>query len=107
MDLNKLFEQGTGFEWDEGNLKKNWVKHHVSAAECEQAFFNEPLQVFEDVMHSEHERRFNALGRTDAGRRLFVVFVTRKNWVRVLSARDMSRKERKEFRIYEKENPAF
>ncbi|MCK4304149.1 MAG: BrnT family toxin [Candidatus Eisenbacteria sp.] len=85
----------TGFQWDKGNFLKNWEKHEVRPDECEQIFFNRPLLVVADEGHSKTEARFYALGQTDAGRRLFIVFTIRKTLVRVISARDMSRKERK------------
>jgi uncharacterized DUF497 family protein len=88
----------TGFDWDEGNLVKNWERHRVSASECEQIFFNRPLVTSSDPQHSAEEVRFFALGHTDGGRLLFVVFTVRKQRIRVISARDMSRKERK---VYE------
>ena len=98
MDPNDILASLTGFEWDDGNLTKNWEKHQVSALECEQVFFNRPLISFPDELHSETEPRFYALGQTDTGRRLFIVFTARSDLIRVVSARDMSRKERK---IYE------
>jgi uncharacterized DUF497 family protein len=87
-----------GFEWDEGNLPKICEKHNVSGAECEQMFFNHPLIAARDEKHSRGEDRYYALGHTDAGRLLFVVFTIRKELVRPISARDMNRKERK---VYE------
>ena len=86
-----------GFAWDEGNLLKNWEKHGVSASECEQIFFNNPLIAGLDEKHSGREPRHYALGITDAKRGLFVAFTIRKNRIRVISARDMSRNERKVF----------
>ena len=86
-----------GFEWDEGNLLKNWEKHRVAAAECEQVFFGRPLMTRTDTERSEEETRWYALGVTDAGRRLFIVFTVRQKRLRVISARDMSRRERKVF----------
>lgn len=88
----------TGFEWDEGNLLKNWEKHRVSAAECEQIFFNRPLVAGADEQHAQREARFYALSQTDFGRLLFVVFTTRGNRIRVISARDMNRKEKKVYK---------
>jgi len=88
----------TGFEWDVGNADKNWEYHQVARGEAEGIFFNRPVVVAADLAHSERERRFAALGRTDQGRRLTVVFTVRATLVRVISARDMSRRER---RIYE------
>ena len=93
----------TGFEWDEHNAGKNWQKHRVSPSECEEIFFNRPLVVEDDVRHSEKEHRFYALGHTDARRMLFGVFVVRQNLIRVISARDMNRKERKAYESHEKE----
>lgn len=86
-----------GFDWDEANLAKNWEKHHVTPWECEQAFFNIPLVVAEDAAHSLTEARYYVLGHTDAGRRLFLVFTIRTRKVRVISARDMSAKERRTY----------
>jgi uncharacterized protein len=85
-----------GFEWDYGNARKSSDKHGVSQAEAEQVFFNQPLLIGEDPRHSVHEPRFHALGRTDEGRPLHVTFTLRSaaTRIRVISARDMSRKER-------------
>jgi uncharacterized protein len=69
----------------------------VSQAECEQVFFNRPLVVAEDVLHSSGEVRFFALGQSDAGRHLFVAYTLRGEKVRVISARDMTRREQKEY----------
>ena len=91
-----------GFDWDKGNLEKNRVKHGVSPSECEWAFFNQPFIVFRDEAHSGQENRYYALCRTDRKRRLFLVFMIRKNRVRIISARDMSHKEREVYRRYEK-----
>ncbi len=87
-----------GFDWNGGNAEKNWRTHQVSPAECEQAFFNNPLFVVNDEKHSVKEKRYFVLGQTDAGRELFIAFTMRKKLVRVISARDMHRKERKVFR---------
>ena len=88
----------TGFEWDEHNAAKNWERHGVSPYECEEVFFNSPLVVQEDRKHSGQELRFYALGQTHAGRLRFVVFTLRGQSIRVISARDMSRKEREVYR---------
>jgi len=98
MDSSEAIANVTGFQWDEGNLLKNWEKHRVSAVESEQVFFNQPVLAVPDEQHSDSEARFYILGQTDTGRKLFIVFSTRDNLIRVISARDMNRKERK---IYE------
>lgn len=84
-----------GFDWDQGNIKKNWERHRVTHVECEEVFFKKPFVVKEDRPHSEMEDRYYLLGKTDAGRFLFVVFAVRRNKIRVISARDMNKKERK------------
>jgi uncharacterized protein len=94
MSIQDRLAAATGFDWDPGNREKNWLGHDVTNTECEQVFFNERLVVFSDAKHSQDEDRFYALGRTSADRRLFVVFTMRGTLVRVISARDMSRKER-------------
>jgi uncharacterized DUF497 family protein len=90
-----------GFDWDEGNARKSSEKHGVSQSEAEQVFFNEPLLMVPDDRHSLAERRIHALGRTDDGRALHVTCTLRQDGtlIRVISARDMNRKER---HIYEK-----
>jgi hypothetical protein len=95
-----LLSDLAGFEWDDGNRNKNWKKHHVAWWECEQVFFNQPLYVLPDPEHSTGEQRFYVLGVTNAGRLLFLAFTQRKRKIRVISARDMSKKERKAY--YEK-----
>jgi uncharacterized protein len=93
IDLGQI----TGFDWDDGNNRKSADKHDVSQAEAESVFFNDPLIVVEDSRHSERERRFNALGRTAQNRLLHITFTVRRGgtMIRVISARDMHRKERK------------
>ena len=83
----------SGFEWDNGNQQKN-VKHGVAPAEAEQVFLNEPLIVLDDLKHSDTEQRFHALGKTYEGRFLQITFTIRTSRIRVISARDMHRKER-------------
>jgi uncharacterized DUF497 family protein len=86
----------TGFDWDEGNARKNVDKHGVSQAEAEQVFFNQPLLTKEDAQHSHTEPRWHALGVTDRERLLHITFTMRFDGtkIRVISARDMHRKER-------------
>ena len=89
-------EQGIGFDWDAGNRGKN-AKHRVSDDECEEVFFNLPLVLGPDEGHSAKEERHYVLGQTNADRRLFVAFTMRGTSIRVISARDMTRKERRAY----------
>ena len=99
MDPLKRLLGCTGFEWDEGNAIKIWEKHRVSPSECEEAFFNRPLLVGPDEKHSGTEPHHYVLAHTDRGRRVFVVFTIRGTLIRVITARDMNRRER---RLYER-----
>lgn len=89
-----------GFDWDKGNINKNWEKHKIKAEECEQIFFNKPLIITVDEKHSQVEERFYALGRTIENKVLFIAFTIRKNKIRIISARIMNKIEKK---IYEQE----
>ncbi len=84
----------TGFQWDDGNSEKNWISHQVAKSECEQIFFNQPLVIGNDEKHSKIEKRYYVLGQTDCDRQLYIVCTVRQNLIRVISARDMSKKER-------------
>ena len=92
FDLSKI----EGFEWDEGNLK-HIKKHNVNYRECEEAFLNKPLIINEDETHSQAEERLRVYGQTDKRKLLFMIFTIRNNKIRVVSARDQNKKERKEF----------
>jgi hypothetical protein len=91
----------SGFEWDEANTQKNWERHRVSPEDAEAVFFNEPLVVRSDVRHSRLEKRYYALGQADGGRYLFVAFTIRRSVVRVISVRDMNRRERDAYAKHE------
>jgi uncharacterized DUF497 family protein len=90
IDLNAI----AGFDWDKGNARNN-DKHGVSAGAAEQVFFNRPL-LAPDPKHSQAEPRFHALGQDHTGRLLHLTFTLRDDGskIRVISARDMHRKER-------------
>ncbi len=88
-----LLELLIQFEWDAGNADKSRRKHNVSPQEAEEIFVNEPFMIFDDLAHSQKETRYLALGITTEGRKLSVSFTIRNNLVRIISARDMSKKE--------------
>lgn len=93
-----------GFEWDKHNSEKIRTKHGVTPAECEQVFFNIPVIAGDDEKHSKNESQFYVLGQTDSGRLLFLVFTIRNDKLRVISARDMNKKERRAYQTHEEEN---
>lgn len=101
MGIEELLKNCEEFDWDIGNELKNRERHSVKKTESEQVFFNHPLLVF-DTYSQNDEKRFLALGVTNGGRFLTIIFTIRKKKrIRVISSRDMSRKERK---AYEEQN---
>jgi uncharacterized DUF497 family protein len=92
----------TGFDWAEGNRDQNWISRQVSTSECEEVFFNLPLLLQPDPAPSTTESRYFVLGQTNAGRHLFIAFTFRNDKIRVISARDMSKKE---MTTYDEANP--
>ena len=80
------------FEWDEANIDKN-KKHNVEDKEAEEVFLDERKKIFKDKLHSGGEERFRVVGKTKRGRLLFVAFAKRKNKIRIISARDINKKE--------------
>lgn len=95
--LMLILEEHLEFVWDIGNKEKNLLRHHVGNIECEEAFFSRRV-IYKNELHSGKEDRYVVLGETKTSRKLFVVFTIREGRVRVISARDLSKKER---RLYE------
>ena len=91
-----------GFDWDDGNRSK-CQEHGVSQAAIE-SVFRSSIAVLPDPLHSKSEERFKAVGKSDGGRWIFLVFTLRrrrgKRLVRPISARFMHKKE---VEHYEKE----
>ena len=96
--MTSILENCDGFDWDEGNSDKNWHLHRVTDRECEEVFANVPIVLVRDESHSGSETRYAARGTSDSDRRLNVIFTMRNRLIRVISARDMTRREK---RIYE------
>jgi len=89
-----------GFEWDRGNQEKNELKYNVTNKECEEVFFDEQKKILKDPLHSGKEQRYILLGKTKTHRHLFIVVTVRKLYMRIISARDLNKKE---YPLYEKE----
>lgn len=89
----------SGFEWDAGNRDKNWIKHRVSREECEEVFFDPHKRLLDAKQEFGDEKRYLLIGATAKGKLLFIVFVIRKNKVRIISARRLNKRESK---FYEK-----
>ena len=81
------------FEWDKGKIEKNEAKHGVGEKEAEEPFFDRKRRTFKDHLHSGKEERFRIIGKTKSGRLLFIAFTVRSKKIRIISARDVNRKE--------------
>lgn len=93
LDLSKM----TGFQWDQGNINKNLIKHQVTNQEAEEIFISEPNFVLEDKKHSVKEKRYMIWSVTNQDRKLSVFFTIRRDKIRIISARDMHKSERREY----------
>lgn len=89
------------FEWDKGNSDKSLKKHGVRNEEAEEVFFDDKSVLSEDIKHSQAEKRYQVVGKSEKKRLLSIIFTVRGELIRVVSAREASRKER---RLYETEN---
>lgn len=87
------------FAWDKGNNEKNWKKHKVNNSEAEEVFFDAKKRAYKDIRHSIKEERYLMLGKTKKGRALFIVFTVRGRTIRIISARDVNKKEHIAFKI--------
>jgi uncharacterized protein len=105
--MDEVFRSFEGFQWDAGNSQKNLIKHAVHDWECEQIFFNQPLIILKDQVHSVAEKIWAAFGKTDTSRLLVLIFAKRDNLLRVISARDMNHKEKIFYEEFKAENTAF
>lgn len=97
-----------GFDWNDSNARKNVDKHDVSQPEAEQAFLNRPLVVSPGTLHSQQEPRYHALGTPDNKRQLHLIITVRSGaagmFIRIISARDMHRKERSKYEQTKKDS---
>ncbi|OGM20796.1 hypothetical protein A2714_05140 [Candidatus Woesebacteria bacterium RIFCSPHIGHO2_01_FULL_38_9] len=95
----KTVKNAFEFEWDKWNIDKNKLKHNVNNKEAEEAFYDNKKVIYKDEFHSEKESRNILIGKTREGRLLYIAFTERNGKVRVISVRDINKKEVK---FYEK-----
>lgn len=95
----KILPEPIEFDWDKGNIDKNYLAHNVTNQEAEEIFIEKSQIILGDEKHSLKEKRYMLCGTTAKGRKLAVIFTIRNDKVRIISARDMNIKER---RAYEK-----
>lgn len=97
-ESGRILKEISSFEWDNGNKGKNFLKHRVIDEECEEVFFDQNKKILIDAVHSGIEERYLLIGKTKKQRMLFLVFTIRKNKIRIISARDLNKKE---YKLYE------
>ncbi len=93
----RVLRESLDFDWDLGNLNKNFYKHQVTNKEAEEVFLNKPKFTFKDEKHSQDEDRYGLLGITNEGRFLSVVYTLRDGRIRIITVRNMSSRERKAY----------
>lgn len=91
----EIFKDPIEFEWDKGNKDKNFKAHGVTNEECEEIFFDPHKRIVNKIFHQGREERYILIGATKERRILFIAFTIRRKKIRVISARGLSRKERK------------
>ena len=88
----KIRAEALEFESDQGNIGKN-KKHGVEDSESEEVFFDGNKVILRDALHSQGEERFILIGKTKKARLLFIAFTRRHKKIRIISARDVNKKE--------------
>ena len=84
--------------WLRAIADKLEFKHNVTMEEVEETLNNKPQFRFVQKGERKGEDVYMALGRTDAGRYLSILFICKKTKeALILSARDMAEKERKQY----------
>lgn len=89
----RKYKESIEFIWDRGNTDKNWRKQKVNNRECEEIFYDKGKKISKDALHSRKENRFILLGKTKKNRLLYIVFTIRNKKIRIISARDINKKE--------------
>lgn len=93
LDLSKI----KGFDWDQGNIDKSYLKHGFTPNQAEEVFTDQGLQVEPDLKYQGVEKRYIGIGRKGDRLILFTVFTLRKNKIRIISTRIANKKERSEY----------
>ena len=85
------------FTWDPAKAAANFRKHGVTFEDASSVFRNPLAKVLPDPIHSEQEQRSLIIGNSAGGRLLLVVFTETDDQLRIISARDASARERREY----------
>lgn len=82
------------FEWDPDKAASNFAKHGITFHEAATVFDDPLAMTYHDPDHSQDEDRFITFGQTSTGKSVSVVHVDRDDRTRIISAREMTRRER-------------
>ncbi len=85
------------FAWDPRKAKRNIAKHGVSFDDAKAVFDDDFFLVFADPDHSTQEARFIIMGQSKQGRLLVVAYTERSDTIRIISAREATRQERRTY----------
>ncbi len=85
------------FEWNPNKAKKNIQKHRISFDEAATVFSDPLSMTYDDPDHSYNENRYIIIGLSSLGNLLFVSHVEIRNIIKIISARQLTRKERKQY----------
>jgi uncharacterized DUF497 family protein len=85
------------FEWDPRKAEANLRKHGVSFSEAATVFGDELSATVYDPDHSESEERFITIGLSNSRRLLMVSHTERNDRIRIISARELTQAEQKEY----------
>ncbi len=85
------------FEWNTNKAKKNIEKHGVSFDEASTVFSDPLSMTYDDPDHSYGENRYIIIGLSSNGKLLFISHVEKDGIIRIISARQLTRKERKQY----------
>ena len=85
------------FEWDDDKAKSNRKKHGVSFEEAASVFADPLAAIFDDKAHSVDEQREIIVGQSASIRLLLVSFTEREGAIRIISAREATKRERKDY----------
>ena len=89
----RIFKKTLEFQWNRGNIDKSFKKNKIRDKEAEEPFFDRKRKAFKDELHPKDKERYRMVGKTKKGRLLFIVFTMRGKKIRIISARDINKKE--------------
>ena len=85
------------FEWDDDKAQRNISKHRVAFTEAATVFEDYLSVTIVDIMHSDDEERLITIGASSGNRILVVIHTERGEWIRIISARDATQHERRQY----------